>query len=660
MCFKGIWCKSRTVPAAVSSAKVAINPLTRLGRDGNKGVSQNTCQWIQELLSGRTVQTFDMSHIMTTYWSTIACILLGGSLLHAQQPTQLMEAEVFANQQGSLAQAPVWLADSLWTSNQHQSQSAALWMGHDVRALSPGSSSTLSIHGLPSAYSRIQWMGADISSPDLGTTDLSLMPQMGHHIQALSSQSSRLGSNDGSSVGVQSVMEMGNSIQWDWGSMGYGQGLVTVHSKLQQSTFSATIGMRQWDHDYRYKNHLGETLSRLGDDGLRKSISTLSSRKLGNWQWDVGTFVLAMDRGLPESANSDYRRGARQEDFRAQFHQRQRLDLPSGSYLQFSQQAWTSEQWYQYPRYNISDSNWSRGASLALDLGRRLASHQWKVTSTVGFEGVSGLNKLDSSIATFRNHMSLSKTWSARWSSSLDVKWIHQVSGLSHASPKLSLRHDGQQAIHHWVLQDLYRMPTMNDLFWQPGGNMDLHPEKGWDLNYTFQRPMVAESSFRLEAFISHLRDGIVWIPVGGFQWEPRNVSELTRSGLSAEGIRKTKWGLMALSYQWVNARNSEGEQAPYVTPHKLRLSWTAPKQPWGVRLIAKSAMPTAWDGQTLTSYALLQLHREFAWKRMTMSFVLDNALSTNYSLQGGYPMPGRNIQVHIKQSLEPLKILKP
>ncbi|NCF57612.1 MAG: hypothetical protein GWO80_03595, partial [Bacteroidetes bacterium] len=101
-----------------------------------------------------------MSHIMTTYWSTIACILLGGSLLHAQQPTQLMEAEVFANQQGSLAQAPVWLADSLWTSNQHQSQSAALWMGHDVRALSPGSSSTLSIHGLPSAYSRIQWMGA--------------------------------------------------------------------------------------------------------------------------------------------------------------------------------------------------------------------------------------------------------------------------------------------------------------------------------------------------------------------------------------------------------------------------------------------------------------------------------------------------------------------
>ena len=116
----------------------------------------------------------------------------------------------------------------------------------------------------------------------------------------------------------------------------------------------------------------------------------------------------------------------------------------------------------------------------------------------------------------------------------------------------------------------------------------------------------------------------------------------------------------MALSYQWVNARNSEGEQAPYVTPHKLRLSWTAPKQPWGVRLIAKSAMPTAWDGQTLTSYALLQLHRELAWNRMTMSLVLDNALSTNYALQGGYPMPGRNIQVHIKQSLEPLKTLKP
>jgi hypothetical protein len=38
------------------------------------------------------------------------------------------------------------------------------------------------------------------------------------------------------------------------------------------------------------------------------------------------------------------------------------------------------------------------------------------------------------------------------------------------------------------------------------------------------------------------------------------------------------------------------------------------------------------------------------------MSLVLDNALSTNYALQGGYPMPGRNLQIHIKQSLEPLK----
>ncbi|MCA1747428.1 MAG: TonB-dependent receptor, partial [Bacteroidales bacterium] len=80
-----------------------------------------------------------------------------------------------------------------------------------------------------------------------------------------------------------------------------------------------------------------------------------------------------------------------------------------------------------------------------------------------------------------------------------------------------------------------YHHPTLNDLYWQPGGNPDLLPEEGYSGEITVQYAAAAEGrsvSTALTGYHARINDWILWLPGFKGYWEPVNVAEVRSSGL--------------------------------------------------------------------------------------------------------------------------------
>jgi iron complex outermembrane receptor protein len=81
-----------------------------------------------------------------------------------------------------------------------------------------------------------------------------------------------------------------------------------------------------------------------------------------------------------------------------------------------------------------------------------------------------------------------------------------------------------------------FHLPTLNDLYWYPGGNSDLLPEKGLQLdggiNYLKSFKNKTTLSFDFTAFYSGINNWIQWAPSDYHFWTPENVSFVKSRGI--------------------------------------------------------------------------------------------------------------------------------
>gem|GEM_PF-3738116 len=81
-----------------------------------------------------------------------------------------------------------------------------------------------------------------------------------------------------------------------------------------------------------------------------------------------------------------------------------------------------------------------------------------------------------------------------------------------------------------------YRFPSLNDWFWNPGGNPDLLPEHslGVDASQKFQFliPYKGNIELELSEYYNFTNDWIQWRPNAEGIWSPENIKEVSRLGL--------------------------------------------------------------------------------------------------------------------------------
>ena len=104
--------------------------------------------------------------------------------------------------------------------------------------------------------------------------------------------------------------------------------------------------------------------------------------------------------------------------------------------------------------------------------------------------------------------------------------------------------------IHKWLLlkantQYTYRVPTLNELYYFPGGNIALKPEKGLceDLGYNVKLDKHKIKLFHdVSLFNRNINDWIVWL--GGVIWTPHNIAEVQSKGIETENKIEFELGI--------------------------------------------------------------------------------------------------------------------
>lgn len=220
-----------------------------------------------------------------------------------------------------------------------------------------------------------------------------------------------------------------------------------------------------------------------------------------------------------------------------------------------------------------------------------------------------------------------------------------------------------------------FKIPTLNDRFWEPGGNRGLLPESSWSgelgVSYLFKN-----ERFKLNQQLTHYRmwvdNWIIWIPKGNI-WSPENIRQVHNKGIEYAfnaDYQLGNWTFEAQgNYNWTRAINqtnisendrSAGNQLPYTPIHKFQ-SLIGVKRGWihsYLNYHFTGARFEAMDNISyLTPYALwdwgFRIGEIHALKiKGSLGFQLNNVFNTSYQVLRLRAMPGRNYQINIQIKL--------
>lgn len=223
-------------------------------------------------------------------------------------------------------------------------------------------------------------------------------------------------------------------------------------------------------------------------------------------------------------------------------------------------------------------------------------------------------------------------------------------------------------------VQRTFRAPTLNELYYNPGGNPDLKPEKGWsqELGYTFSVQQRVNVQHSLSAYSRMIDDWIQWF--GGAIWTPHNIATVHSRGLQTENRFQYKVNKVVL-HLGLNAAytiatteashlpgdGSIGKQIPYtplyngqcnvgVTWKKLYINYNHTYT--GLRYI------TTDESFALQSYTLGNLQLMYNMllgnNQLQLTAQCNNIWNTNYMVVNARPMPGINFLAGVSFTFAP------
>ncbi len=123
--------------------------------------------------------------------------------------------------------------------------------------------------------------------------------------------------------------------------------------------------------------------------------------------------------------------------------------------------------------------------------------------------------------------------------------------------------------------------PSLNDLYWRPGGNIHLLPEIGREINFKSKfvfKVRGVNVLFQAEVFSANVKNWIEWKPSMYHYWTAENLSFVTNRSaiLGVSFFRKGEFfNKFRLSYQYSSVEDSTGIQIIYVPRNKFLVQVT-------------------------------------------------------------------------------------
>lgn len=226
----------------------------------------------------------------------------------------------------------------------------------------------------------------------------------------------------------------------------------------------------------------------------------------------------------------------------------------------------------------------------------------------------------------------------------------------------------------------IFRMPTLNDLYYTFIGNIDLNPEytTQYDIGVTYSRKFrggyPARLEFQADAYYNEVTDKIVAMPTSNqFRWTMVNLGYVEMHGVDV--ALQTKWHLLKdlkanlrVNYTYEKAQDFTdaksdyyGGQIPYIPWHSGSAVLNLSYRDWdmnysfiytGERYESSANIPENYAKEWYTND--LSLSRRLHWKKMLWKLTaeVNNVFNQQYEVVQWYPMPGINFRFVINVEL--------
>lgn len=541
-----------------------------------------------------------------------------------------------------------------------------------VKSYGAGSLATTSIRGASAGQTAVLWNGFQIQSPMLGLLDWSLLPT--YFADEISLQHGGNSAIWGSgAIGGAVLLE--NSANFDskqilkisvaHGSFGQWNGHASAKFANQHWASSTRIFHQQAKNDFSYVPSPGlptkyQTNSAMRQSGLMQELywRPNSRHQIGLKAWLQSAYreippTTTQTRSVANQADNAVRAAlhwrfamgqqlfqVRTALFRESIHYKDKLagtNTPS--------HFWTS----------ITEADWQRPITQRLRL--QIAGNQ---TFTKAFikNYASSAERLQS--AFFGSLRYSDEHWNAQldgrqeWINGRAVPFTPSISGERKLGKLLKI---GAK------LGRNYRLPTLNDLFWSPGGNPEMQAESGWseELNahFTLKKNKVSVQ-FSTAIFNRNIKNWIQWLPTEGKPyWSASNIKAVWSRGIEnrmhgAWDIADWHLGLGA-GYDLIRSTSQEsvilpkieaGQQWFYVPENQAFASGSVRFKEIGLQYHHQFTGAVVTEFGSLKGYEVGTVVLDFSgniWKTPTRFFLqIDNCWDTNYRLIERRPMPGR------------------
>jgi iron complex outermembrane receptor protein len=580
--------------------------------------------------------------------------------------------------------------------------------GGFVKTYGSGSLATASLQGMSASQTQVTWMGVPVNSPSLGMTDLALFPTelIGRASIVTGSAAQESGSGAlGGAIGLGGITHFGPPGSWDGtaslgaGNFGRYDGSLMLHRGNNHWWVETRAVYKQAENNYPYRDLtvFGTPQRRLEHAAFRQGgiAQDWIFRSGKRNEWGAHVWWLDSQREIPPIMGASATDETQHDrNFRASLSLRNKFNrfslTHSATYLQDLNH-------YLNPTYGIDGLNRFRSvvgqSQFSTD---RLLPQKWifsgylryrlDQSQTDGWEGMQNRQTLTGYsralwLPSPRVNLSV-----AMQQENVDGKWMPTLplAGIWYGfNPKENTE---AEFFRGWAYANVgrnFRMPTLNDLYWVPGGNTQLVPERSWKAQLGGGLfPLADQTSWmqhirvKGEVFASLVQDWILWQPSGLGYWQAQNVQEVfARGGLVEIGARSThlpseaeyssrlSWAFntfysLTLS-EAIPAGESflggKGTQLIYVPRHqaqaRLQLQWhrwqlQATPQYTGLRYI------TSDESQSLAGFFLLDAKVSVGIgkpkRSLRLSLQGENLLNAQYQAVAFRPMAGRTVLLRL------------
>jgi len=552
-----------------------------------------------------------------------------------------------------------------------------------VKTYGQGGLATLSIRGTLATHTGVYWNGVNINQPNLGQTDISLIPLFFFESVALQygGSSSLFGSgNIGGGLHLDNNPDFSNPLRLriSTGIGSFHEYLGNIKASYGGKTVSCSLGVsansQENDFPYTdiYHHDVIQKNAALQNANILHQVDIKTSK---NSTLGAGLWILRSDRDLPSSmlASSGTEH---QQDKSTRACLKWEL-VHSNNILILRSALLIEKMHYTNPQVLID-------AHYLTQTGLIEAEYRSQISPGT-LIGISGSAIKDHArIYAYngdRNQVqgcivgSLQQNLPfAGWIASLSVRkeWIqgYTVPLCPSLGAEGRLSKNFSAKLH---LSGNFKAPTLNDRFWQPGGNENLQPETSWNseagINGHFSnKQRTCNLEFGLTAYYAVISNLILWLPVkeNVSVWSPGNIQEVISKGLEINSKLSVKWGNVhgeihfAYSYTPSEFNKNEGGMAAvkgnqliYIPLHNavagLRIDYKNFFLDWSQSLTGKRYVSkdnsVSLDGYTLGNL-IIGNHFKLGTSRLGLQGEIYNLFETKYQAIQNYAVPGRSFRL--------------